>query len=157
MFTETYSFFRSPDFNALDLGAWYSLSAGVPSLRMQRQGRLIDSIINHVLNWWKEWDAMGRLENIYFMKSKIMEIVFKEKGSNEYEIPRTTHSHKNDGPTYLPKLTENAESESEVEEEPQVGLREEEEVSLNPLRSLSRIFEDIANQNEVTEYWLESE
>jgi hypothetical protein len=38
--------FSSPDFDALDLGAWYSLAAGVPSLKSipnQRQ-RTIDRI-----------------------------------------------------------------------------------------------------------------
>jgi len=27
------TFYRSPDLNSLDLGAWYSLAAGVPSLK----------------------------------------------------------------------------------------------------------------------------
>lgn len=107
-------------------------------------GRTIDRIIDHVLKRWKEWDAMSRLENIFYMKSKIMGIVLKENGSNEYKIPRSERSHTKDGPTYMPKLL----SEIEDEEESRTG-----ESAVEPQRSLSRIFEEISNQNEVARYW----
>lgn len=31
---------RSPDFNALDLGAWYSLSSGVPSAKASKKKKI---------------------------------------------------------------------------------------------------------------------
>lgn len=96
--------FSSPDFNALDLGAWYSLAAGVPSLKSipnQRQ-RTIDRIISHVLARWSSWDVFTRLENIFSTKQRVLQAVLASGGSNEYQIPRSGLSHRHEKPSYLP-------------------------------------------------------
>ena len=94
---------RSPDFNALDLGAWRSLAAGIPSLKgMDKSGRLIDRIIFHVLDRWNSWDAVHCLTNIYNTKACIMSVVSSVNGSNEYKIPRSEASHSSEKATYIP-------------------------------------------------------
>lgn len=193
---------RSPDFNALDLGAWYSLSAGVPSLKTSsNSGRTIDRIIFHVLQRWENWDAVHRLMRIFTTKASIMSAVVTAKGSNEYKLPRSNYSHKDDLPTYLPpsetteqrhdemeearveeeESEENEESEGEnegeseesgveegeneengVESDVEEGYNEVEEVESEEgeveeerqvVQSVSQIFANISNGNEVLQYW----
>lgn len=110
---------RSPDFNALDLGAWRSLASGIPSLKgKDKSGRLIDRIVLHVLERWNLWDAIHRLDNIFNTKSRIMKAVSLVQGSNEYEIPRSECSHSKEKATYIPKrLHPHSEQEGEEEEE----------------------------------------
>lgn len=95
---------RSPDFNALDLGAWRSLAAGVPSIKCKdKSGRLIDRIVFHVLDRWNSWDAIHRLSNIFNTKSRVMKAVSLVNGSNEYEMPRSSLSHSQEKATYIPR------------------------------------------------------
>jgi hypothetical protein len=91
--------------NSLDLGAWYSLAAGVPSLKAVpgQKARTIDRIIAHVLERWDTWNAMLKLENIFSTKQRIFQAVLSCNGSNQYQIPRSMTSHKYDGPSYIPK------------------------------------------------------
>lgn len=91
--------------NCLDLGAWYSLAAGVPSLKAVpgQKARTIDRIIAHVLERWDTWNAMLKLENIFSTKQRIFQAVLSCNGSNQYQIPRSMTSHKYDGPSYIPK------------------------------------------------------
>jgi len=102
----------------LDLGAWRSLAAGVPSLKgKDKSGRLIDRIIFHVLDRWKTWDAAHRLTNIFNTKSRIMKTVSSVNGSNEYKLPRSEFSHATEKATYIPpKHTSESESESETQD-----------------------------------------
>ena len=95
---------RSPDFNALDLGAWFSLAAGVPAVRATEDAsqKLTDRIINHVYKRWLEWDAMTRLENIFSTKIRVLQVVQDNNGTIDYKIPRSTKSHKHEGPSYMP-------------------------------------------------------
>jgi hypothetical protein len=110
---------KSPDFNALDLGIWYSLSCGVSAQRTEK-GRVIDRIIHHVLERWEHWDAWRRLDNIFESKKAILQIVKDVNGSNEYSMPRSNRSHAHDGPSFLPtqRMTiDRGESEGEGESE----------------------------------------
>ena len=117
--------YRSPDFNALDLGAWRSLAAGVPTIKgKDKSKRLIDCIVFHVLDQWNNWDALHRLTNIFSTKARIMQAVSAVNGSNEYEIPRSNISHAKESATYvLPKLQV---EESEDKEEGESDGKEEE-------------------------------
>ena len=59
---------KSPDFNVLDLGIWFSLSCGVPAVKYS-EGRMIDRIIHNVLHHWNStWDAWNRLRNVFETK-----------------------------------------------------------------------------------------
>ena len=105
-------FYRSPDFNSLDLGGWYSLSSGVPSLQTSPStGRVIDQIIFHVLDRWEKWDSMNRLSRIFLTKQTIMKVVISVNGSNKYAIPCSSYSHYGEGPTYLPDQRKGVEQE----------------------------------------------
>lgn len=112
-------YFRSPDFNALDLGAWRSLAAGVPSLKgKDKSGRLIDRIVFHVLDRWNAWDAAHRLTNIFNTKSRIMQTVYSVNGSNEYKLPRSEFSHSAEKATYIPpKLACESYTPREIEDD----------------------------------------
>lgn len=122
---------RSPDFNALDLGAWRSLAAGVPSLKgKDKSGRLIDRIIFHVLDRWKSWDAAHRLMNIFNTKSRIMQTVSSVNGSNEYKLPRSEFSHAAERATYIPhKLSNESERPSMKETDEDESEDEKDEVN----------------------------
>jgi len=175
--------FRSPDFNSLDLGAWFSLSSGIPTLKaIPNGGRIIDRIISHVLERWNQWDSMTRLENIFSTKTRIIKAVYELGGSNEYKMPRSNRSHKFDKPTFIPKaIVEDEEmeicdqgsdqeeriQESDQEEREsnqgsdqdvrvtgQGSDNEEEEEEKSKTRSLSQIFHEISTQNEVSSFWL---
>ncbi len=108
---------KSPDFNALDLGAWYSLSCGVPAIKAEKNPtkKIHERIITEVLNRWEEWDSMTRLESIFATKSRIMKAVIEAKGDIKYEIPRSGNSHKNEKPAYVPKKRETAVTAEAVE------------------------------------------
>lgn len=101
----SYIILSSPDLNALDLGAWYSLAAGVPSLKAvpNQKMRTFDQIISHVLARWRTWDAFTRLENIFATKQRVIQAVFDSDGSNEYQIPRSFRSHHHEKASYLPE------------------------------------------------------
>lgn len=92
---------RSPDLNALDLGAWNSLATGIRPIQSSNhdidgvEQQLSDRIISHVRNRWNSWNAMTTLQNIFDTKQRIIHEVFKHDGTNEYEIPRSKKSHKN--------------------------------------------------------------
>lgn len=165
--------FRSPDFNALDLGAWHSLASGVPSLKANPNGgRIIDQIIFHVLERWRSWDATHRLENIFNTKARLMQVVLDVKGSNEYRIPRSNRTHKHEKPSYMPKGNPKERNEEEDKEggdeemleaeEREVGSEsadgsiQEDHVVLSDEdeSSLSSIIIDISPQMEVIEYWM---
>ena len=104
-FESSYIILSSPDFNSLDLGAWYSLAAGVPSLKAlpNQKMRVIDQIISHVFAQWRSWDAMTCLENIFATKQRIIQTVFASGGSNEYPIPRSFWSHQHEKASYIPE------------------------------------------------------
>ena len=85
---------RSPDFNSLDLGFWFALASGVQVqlLIARRKGvRWEEQIIEAVLARWNSssFDATGILSDIFDTKVRIVRLVHKLQGSNEYEIPRS--------------------------------------------------------------------
>jgi hypothetical protein len=96
---------KSLDFNVLDLGIWYSLFCGVPTVK-DGEGRVINRIIVNILNCWNDWDAWTRLNNVFEMKKRILKYVRTFKGTNKYKIPRSKKSHKNDKPSFMPKQPE---------------------------------------------------
>lgn len=98
---------KSPDFNALDLGAWWSLAAGVESVKAIQTGpakKVPQRIIDHVTERWKHtWDPETRLENIFATKERIMKVVHDNGGSIKYKMPRSGKSHKNDKASFVPR------------------------------------------------------
>lgn len=162
-------FSRSPDCNALDLGAWRSLAAGVPSLKgKDKSGRLIDRIIFHVLDRWNSWDAAHRLMNIFNTKSRIMKAVSLVNGSNEYKIPRSEFSHATEKATYIPpKISREIEEESEIQVEEgfsneqrddysdiEVDVEGEEEREVNGAILRNEVFSDRVSQtDEIVQWW----
>lgn len=96
---------KSPDFNALDLGAWYSLSSGVTVIKADKNAtkKVSMRIIEEVKRRWEEWDAMTRLENIFATKTRVMKAVLDAQGDIRYKMPRSGKSHKNELPAHLPK------------------------------------------------------
>lgn len=93
---------RSPDFNALDLGAWHSLSSGVAAVRADPDAtqKISDRIIEHVKQRWGEWDAVGRLERIFQSKRRVLRASLEAGGSNQYEMPRSGTSHAGERSTH---------------------------------------------------------
>ena len=100
-----------------------------------------------------------------------MEVVLKAQGSNEYDMPRSNWTHKNDGPTYIPQdIQGGSEGESGEDTEDDEGEEGEEECdgmegyevddsskqegNFIEEESLSDIFIDIATQSELADYWL---
>jgi hypothetical protein len=98
---------KSPDFNSLDLGAWNSISCGVPAIKAQKEvdpkKKVCTRIIEEVKKRWENWDSMTRLENIFATKSRIMQAVIDAEGDIKYKIPRSGKSHKDEGPSYVPE------------------------------------------------------
>ncbi len=96
---------KSPDLNALDLGAWNSLASGVPAIKaeMNASKKMSTRIIEEVQARWRDWDAVTRLENIFATKARIMKAVLENGGRIDYKIPRSGKSHQDELPTYIPK------------------------------------------------------
>jgi len=96
----------SPDLNACDLGALYSIASGVrdvfsrtdPDKKMKPETRIIQAIKDR----WSSWDATTRLQNIFDTKVRTLQSVIDECGSNEFTIPRSGKSHVGDAVSWLP-------------------------------------------------------
>lgn len=164
---------KSPDFNVLDLGAWASLSAGIPKVKCDRARgeRMVDRIIFHVLERWKNWNSSVKLKSLFDTKVRIMKVVIDVKGSNEYKIPRSNNSHQGELPTYVPqeKRSERREIQRDQVEEIEIDCRDnernaeaEEEGILVDLEELQLGSETggvqswgntIVIRNEVLDYW----
>ena len=153
---------RSPDFNALDLGAWFSLSCGVKAVRSQAvaagqpKKRLVDNIMTQVIHRWNSWDAMTQLHNIFETKHRIMHASYAMNGSNEYLIPRSGQSHTDPasrGPNHMvyPCFGDSASTSSS--ESPVSGENENEEETNNdhPEGNIEVIEENevVNGQNEI--------
>ena len=115
---------RSPDLNALDLGAWNSLAKGVRPIQSQNWAeisenpevplqRTTDRLIDHVMQSWRKWGARRILQNIFDTKQRVIRQVFEVHGSNEYSIPRSGKSHRNVTASFRPDVPDFSETEEE--------------------------------------------
>ena len=142
---------KSPDMNALDLGAWASLAAGVSRVKCNRaEGeRIIDRIIFFVMERWNNWNSVTKLENLFQTKSRIMKTIVEVKGSNDYKIPRSQRSHKNDTPSYIPRNeSRRNEEEEEKEEEDEEGKKEDERMNLDEEQGESEDKSEVGDSDE---------
>ena len=99
----------SPDLNALDLGVWYSLAAGVADARADQVGEecantILEGLLYAVMHRWDStWDATNKLKQVFATRDRILEVVAKD-GTNEYKIPRSGESHAKEEPTFVPEV-----------------------------------------------------
>ena len=127
----------SPDLNALDLGVWYSIAAGVDDARADSVGEgcagtVLEGLLKSVTERWdKSWDARTKLSHIFATRDRILEVVAVD-GTNTYKIPRSGVSHANEGPAFLPTFDEEEEDEIAVEAN-QADLGEGTDVGNEPL------------------------
>ena len=79
---------QSPDLNANDLGFLSSLQSQVDAKRVATMNWDKEKLVKTVRQTWREYDPR-KLEQIFDSKSRIIQCVIDEKGSNEFDVQCT--------------------------------------------------------------------
>lgn len=85
----------SPDLNVLDLGVWNSICSGVDTVKANDQSTILESLRDNVLHhFWNVWSAQEKLLDTYETRQRVIDSVIKYKGDNQFPIPRSGRSKK---------------------------------------------------------------
>jgi hypothetical protein len=77
----------------------------------QTKGSPFDRIVAAVFKRWESFDATRILANIFDSKCRIIQEIIKHKGSNEFKMPRSGNSHKDDKGSWQIELVRDEASE----------------------------------------------
>lgn len=86
---------RSPDLNALDLGAWWSIEKAVGDVSKKLEDETwIDAVTRQALEAWNVWDSKDKCSKIFSALKTVWEQILVFKGGNDFAIPHQTEKRK---------------------------------------------------------------
>jgi len=84
---------RSPDLNALDLGAWTSLNAVTQKVKLEGQynegGTQVERLRRRVEEAWEEWGSREKIGAIFQTLELVWKLVVQHEGDNRFLIPHS--------------------------------------------------------------------
>ena len=86
---------RSPDLNALDLGAWWSLEKAVGEVAVKRDNETwIEAVTRRVFEAWKIRDAELKCAKIFSTLKMVWAKILEVNGRNDFTIPHQLEKEK---------------------------------------------------------------